>query len=167
MLRGAYAYAKYIDCMRVRNSRLAGACSGGPVPETFQRPNGRSTAAPVEQFTLRIPAFARWRKSSINCVKLEKMAAASPCFIPLQSAIACSLALVRFRQSPPKSRLNFERSPSVAAGSVLQLRRESDHCWQGIFEHNLKKLRQPRVMKRRIPTPRRDTRRSHQTFARH
>src|SRR5437762_9546031 len=95
MLRAAHAYAKYIDCMRVRNSRLAGACSGGPVPETFQRPNGKSTAAPaVEQFTLRIPAFARWRKSSINCVKLEKTAAASLCFIPLQSAIACSLAVV-------------------------------------------------------------------------
>ena len=108
-------YAKYIDCMRVRNSRLAGACSGGPVPETFQRPNGKSTAAPaVEQFTLRIPAFARWRKSSINCVKLEKTAAASLCFIPLQSAIACSLAVVVL--------------PPIAAKISPELRKITERC---------------------------------------
>src|SRR5947207_5237675 len=72
-----------------------------------------------EQFTLRIPAFARWRKSSINCVKLEKAASASPCFIPYKAQSLVRSPLWCFRQLPPESRLNFERSPSVAAGSVL------------------------------------------------
>src|SRR6266446_3898081 len=59
-------YAKYIDCMRVKNSRFAGPCSAGPIPEAFQPPNGKSTAAlAVEQLILRIPARARILK--INC----------------------------------------------------------------------------------------------------
>src|SRR5206468_6974631 len=80
------AYAKYIDCMRVKNSRLAGPCSAGPIPEAFQPPNGKSTAAlAVEPLILRIPARVRRRKSSIRFGEVVKMAAAKPCFTPLHS----------------------------------------------------------------------------------
>src|SRR5437763_14602749 len=79
-------YAKYIDCMRVKNSRLAGPCSAGPIPEAFQPPNGKSTAAlAVEQLILRIPARTRRRKPSIRFGEGGKMAAAKPRLTPLQS----------------------------------------------------------------------------------
>src|SRR5437773_11634418 len=77
-------YAKYIDCMRVKNSRLAGPCSAGPIPEAFQPPNGKSTAAlAVEQLIVRIPAPSRRRKSSICFGVVVKAVAAKPCLTPL------------------------------------------------------------------------------------
>src|SRR5439155_4700160 len=66
------------------------------MPDAFQPPNGRSTAASaVEQLILRMPALARPRKSSISFAELEKSAAAKPCSTQLQSAIASSQSLAR------------------------------------------------------------------------
>src|SRR5204862_8067203 len=58
-------YAKYIDCMRVKNSRLAGAGSAGPVPEAFQPPNGKSKSLiAVLCLIFRIPAvLSRWNSA--------------------------------------------------------------------------------------------------------
>src|SRR5947199_1627494 len=50
---------------------------GEPMPEAFQLPNGKSTAAlAVEPLILRIPARARRRKSAIRFGEVLKMAAA-------------------------------------------------------------------------------------------
>ena len=94
----------------MKNSRLALPCSAGPIPEAFQPPNGKSTAAlAVEQLTLRIPARTRWRKSSIRFGEVVKMAATKPCFTPLQSKIASS-------QSP--ARCTTSTGPNVSSWTI-------------------------------------------------
>src|SRR2546430_11543373 len=66
------------------------------MPDAFQPPNGRSTAASaVEQLILRMPALARRRKSSLSFAELEDSAAAKPCSTQLQSQVASSQSFAR------------------------------------------------------------------------
>src|SRR5206468_12009251 len=63
-----------------------------------------------------------------------------------------------YLQSSHKSRLTSKYYRALLQVAFCNCAVNRTIAARGIFKHNSKKLRQPRVMKRQIPTPRRDTR---------